>query len=110
MCIRDSPSGITPAPGRGANYQQLLLGGSANALSANENNGETFQWNLAVQRQLPMGIALELAYAGLHGANLPVSVNVNQVSQATLNQAHSDPACFPNATTAPCLLYTSRCV
>ena len=99
------PSGITPAPGRGANYQQLLLGGSANALSANENNGETFQWNLAVQRQLPMGIALELAYAGLHGANLPVSVNVNQVSQATLNQAHSDPACFPNATTAP----TSSC-
>ena len=95
------PSGITPAPGRAANYQRLLLGGSANALSQNENNGETFQWNVAVQRQLPMGVALELAYAGLHGANLPVSVNINQVSAATLSQAHSDPTCFPNATTAP---------
>lgn len=99
------PSGITPAPGRASNYQQLLLGGSANALSADEKNGETFQWNVAVQRQLPKGVALELAYAGLHGANLPVSVNINQVPQATLDQAHSDPACFPNSATAP----TSSC-
>jgi Carboxypeptidase regulatory-like domain len=99
------PSGLTPAPGRGANYQQLLLGGSANALLQNEANGETYQWNLAVQRELPKGIALELAYAGLRGQNLPVSLNINQVSAATLAQAHSDPACFPNATTAP----TSSC-
>jgi hypothetical protein len=99
------PSGITPAPGRGANYQQLLLGGSANALLQNEDNGETLQWNLAVQRQLPKGIALEAAYAGLHGAHLPISHSINQVQQSYLDQAHSDPACFPDAKTAP----TSSC-
>ena len=93
------PSGITPAPGRSANYQQLLLGGSANALLQNEANGETYQWNFAVQRQLPFGIALEAAYGGLHGSNLPVSVNINQVSASTLAQAAADPTC--NASSGP---------
>jgi hypothetical protein len=95
------PSGLTPAPGRNPNYQQLLLGGSANTLLQNEPNGETFQWNFAVQRELPKGITMEAAYAGLHGSNLPVSININQVSAATLAQAHADPTCFPNANTAP---------
>ena len=49
------PSGLTPAPGRSPAYQQLLLGGSANALLQNENNGATYQWNFAIQRQLPLG-------------------------------------------------------
>lgn len=95
------PSGITPAPGRGANYQQLLLGGSANALLQDEQNGYTYQWNFAVQRQFPLGLAVEAAYAGLHGMNLPVSININQVPDATLARAHADPACFPNASTQP---------
>ena len=58
------PSGITPAPGRNPNYQQLLLGGSANALLQQENNGATYQWNFAIQRQLPKGITAEAAYVG----------------------------------------------
>ena len=87
------PTGLTPAPGRASNYQQLLLGGSANALLQNEANGETFQWNVAVQRELPTGIAVELAYAGLRGQNLPTSHNINQVSAATLAQAAADPTC-----------------
>ena len=93
------PSGLIPAPGRGANYQQLLLGGSANALLQNEANGYTLQWNVAVQRELPKGIALEAAYAGLRGQNLPTSENINQVSAATLAQAAADPTC--NASTGP---------
>jgi len=93
------PSGLTPAPGRGPNYQQLLLGGSANALLQNEANGETFQWNVALQHELPKGIAVEAAYAGLRGQNLPVSVNINQVSAATLAQAAADPTC--NAASGP---------
>lgn len=87
------PSGITPAPGRNADYQQLLLGGSANAWNSNEDNGYTFQWNLAVQRQLPKGIALEAAYAGLHGSHLPISHSINQVSSQFLSQALADPNC-----------------
>jgi hypothetical protein len=93
------PSGITPAPGRGANYQQLLLGGSANALQQEDNNGYTLQWNVAVQRELPKGIALELAYAGLRGQHLPVSININQVPAATLAQAAADSTC--NAASGP---------
>jgi hypothetical protein len=93
------PSGLTPAPGRGPNYQQLLLGGSANALLQNEANGETFQWNLALQHEFPKGIAVEAAYAGLRGQNLPISENINQVSAATLAQAAADPTC--NAASGP---------
>lgn len=94
------PSGITPAPGRSPAYQQLLLGGSANTLYQNENNGATYQWNFAIQRQLPLGINIEAAYAGLHGSNLPISVSINQVSATTLAQAAADPTCN-NPTTGP---------
>jgi Carboxypeptidase regulatory-like domain/TonB dependent receptor len=97
------PSGLTPAPLRGNSYQQLLLGGSENALSPNEENGVTYQWNVAVQRQLPGGVALEAAYAGLHGSHLPVSRSVNQTSQAVLNRALADPTCSPSIT-ASCFL------
>ena len=97
------PNGITPAPGRGANYQQLLLGGSANALSNYEENGATYQWNFAIQRQLPMGIALEAAYAGLHGSHLPNSHSINQVPSQYFSQALNDPTCAPTVT-ANCFL------
>jgi hypothetical protein len=87
------PSGITPAPGRDPSYQRLLLGGSANALQSSEDNGASYQWNFAIQRQLPLGMALEAAYSGLHGSHLPVSRSINQVSQQYLNQALNDPNC-----------------
>src|ERR1700760_51639 len=61
------PNGLLGAPHRNPSYQQILLGGNAQALLANEPNGKTYQWNVAVQRQLPMGFALEAAYSGLHG-------------------------------------------
>jgi Carboxypeptidase regulatory-like domain len=93
------PSGLTPAPGRASNYQQLLLGGSANALLQNESNGETFQWNVALQREFPSGIAVEVAYAGLRGQSLPTSHNINQVSASTLGQAAADSTC--NAASGP---------
>jgi outer membrane receptor protein involved in Fe transport len=87
------PNGLLGAPHRNSNYQQVLLGGNAQALYANEPNGKTYQWNVAVQRQLPMGVALEVAYAGLHGSDLPISHTINQVPDNTLNQAHLDPVC-----------------
>ncbi|HEV2274533.1 MAG TPA: TonB-dependent receptor [Acidobacteriaceae bacterium] len=87
------PSGILGAPHRNPNYQQILLGGNAQALNANEPNGATYQWNFAIQRQLPLGIALEAAYAGLHGADLPISHTINQLPDSVLNQAAADPLC-----------------
>jgi hypothetical protein len=89
------PNGLTPVARRSSNYQKLLLGGNGNALSQNEENGFTYQWNVAVQRELPKGIALEAAYAGLHGSHLPVSRSRNQVPASVLNQALSDPNCQP---------------
>lgn len=97
------PSGITPAPGRASNYQNLLLGGSANAVSNYEENGATYQWNFAIQRQLPLGVALEAAYAGLHGSNLPNSHTINQVPSQYFTQALNDPTCAPTVT-ASCFL------
>ncbi|MDX6462989.1 MAG: hypothetical protein QOE55_6686 [Acidobacteriaceae bacterium] len=87
------PNGLVGPPHRNPNYQQILLGGNPQALLATEPNGATYQWNFAVQRQLPLGLALEVAYAGLHGANLPISHTINQVPDNTLNQAHQDPTC-----------------
>jgi hypothetical protein len=87
------PNGLVGPPHRNPNYQQILLGGNPQALLADEPNGATYQWNFAVQRQLPFGLALEVAYAGLHGANLPISHTINQVPDNTLNQAHQDATC-----------------
>ena len=56
------PGGLTGAPGRNANYQQLLLGSGVNALSQNEAWGSTYQFNGAIQTQLPC--------AGRGGPNL----------------------------------------
>ena len=91
------PNGFLGAPHRNANYQQVLLGGNAQALSANEPNGATYQWNVAVQRQLPAGIAFEVAYAGLHGSNLPISHTINQVPDSVLSRAAADPLCAAGA-------------
>lgn len=94
------PTGILGAPQRNPDYQQILLGGNAQALNAHEPFGFTQQWNFTVQRELPKGIALEVAYAGLHGTNLPVSVPINQVPDTYQAQAvatcPSASGCFLN--------------
>ena len=92
------PSGVVGAPGRDPRYQQVLLGSGVNALLQDEPWGSTYQWNAAIQTQLPKGVALEVAYAGLHGSNLPVSRSINQVPAGVLARAAADPACSPTPT------------
>jgi hypothetical protein len=87
------PNGLVSPPHRNANYQQVLLGGNPQALLANEPNGETYQWNVAIERQLPLGVALEAAYSGLRGDNLPVSLGINPLPDSVLAQAQTDPNC-----------------
>jgi len=48
---------------------------------------KTQQWNFAIQRQLPLGVSLDAAYAGLRGANLPVSRGINPLPDSVLAQA-----------------------
>ena len=94
------PNGLLGAPHRNANYQQLLLGGNAQALNAVEPNGKTYQWNVAIQRQFPLGIALEAAYSGLRGDNLPVSHGINMLPDSEMAKAAADPNCSPTIKTA----------
>ena len=101
------PSGFINAPGRSANYQQVLLGGTPTSIYASEPNGHTYQWNVAIQRELPLGISLEAAYAGLHGSNLPVQIAINRLPDQYLSQAAGDPTCLsPTGTvlTSTCFL------
>jgi Carboxypeptidase regulatory-like domain/TonB dependent receptor len=88
------PNGLSAAPGRSPAYQQVLLGGTGNLSLADQPNGLAYQWNLAVQRQLPLGVALEAAYAGNHGANLPTQHGYNQVPLSQLAAAAADPNCL----------------
>jgi hypothetical protein len=81
------PNGLQGAPHRDPKYQQILLGGNAQALYADEPNGQTQQWNFAVERQFPLGITLDAAYAGLRGRNLPVSRGINALPDSVLAQA-----------------------
>ncbi|MBV8728838.1 MAG: hypothetical protein JO336_03420 [Acidobacteriia bacterium] len=76
------PNGILAPPGRNANYQSLLLGGSLGGHGdlEHENAGYTYQWNFTVQRQLPGEIALEAGYAGLRGKHLPFSNQFDQLN------------------------------
>ena len=87
------PNGLIGPPHRNAAYQQVLLGGNPQALLANEPNGRTYQWNFAIERQLPLGIALEAAYSGLHGADLPVSIPINPLPDSVIAKAAADPTC-----------------
>lgn len=103
------PSGLTAAPGRSPSYQQALLGGNPTAVQSYEENGLTYQWNLAVQRQLPKGVALEVAYVGLRGNHLPISHGINQVPEQYLSQAANNPLCVgptanPSSATTTCPL------
>ena len=87
------PNGLQAPPHRNPNYQQVLLGGNPQALLANEPNGETFQWNFAIERQLPLGIALEAAYSGLKGEHLPVSLPINPLPDSVIAAAAANSTC-----------------
>jgi outer membrane receptor protein involved in Fe transport len=87
------PNGLLTPPHRNPNYQQILLGGSPQAVTANQPSGETYQWNVSVEHQFPTNIAVTATYAGLLGDNLPLVLQLNALPDSVLSQAASDPAC-----------------
>lgn len=102
------PTGLVSPPHRNSNYQQVLLGGNPQALYANEPNGETYQWNVAVEHEFPMGLALDVAYSGLRGDNLPVSWPINPLPDSVIAQAQTDSKCSAgNFGTGGCFLTQS---
>lgn len=65
------PSGLIPPPGRSPNFQQLFYGQGITAPIYNEPHAYAQQWNFDIQRELPGGMALSVAYAGSKGTHLP---------------------------------------
>jgi len=52
--------------------------------------GYVQQWNFDIERELPAGFSLDLAYAGSHGVHLEQSAtNINQIPDRFLTQAHA---------------------
>ena len=67
-------------------------------MNADEPNGKTYQWNVAVEHQFPLGIAITADYAGLRGDNLPVVLPRNPIPDSVLTQAAQDPTCQSSVT------------
>ncbi len=66
------PNGIDQPPGRNiALYQSLRYGQGPFALAPSNPYAYYQQWNLDVQRELPDGTLIDLAYAGTKGTHLP---------------------------------------
>src|SRR5438309_268156 len=69
--------------------------------------GYVQQWNFGIQRELPAGFFVDVAYAGSHGVHLPsFNPNINQIPDKFVAQAASQydesclittpPSCDPN--------------
>ena len=81
------PKGIVSAPGRSANLQQLFYGQGISAPVYSDPRAQVQQWNFDVQRELPGGAALEVAYAGSKGTHLPGPAQpMNQLPDQFLSQ------------------------
>src|SRR6266849_4568507 len=53
-----------------------------------QKNGSVQQWNLDLQRELPAGFFVDVAYAGAHGVHLPqFNTNINQIPDSFIRQA-----------------------
>jgi hypothetical protein len=92
-------SGIILAPGRNAQPSvSAFVAANGNPTVApffNPKYAYVQQYNLDLQRQLPYGIFVDVAYAGSHGVNLAqYSTNINQIPDSFLPtaQAQYNPA------------------
>jgi len=64
------PNGLLPLPLRNSSYETLTLGESVVTDIPNDRTPYMMNWNIDLQRQLPGGFALELAYVGNRGVHL----------------------------------------
>ncbi len=88
------PDGISPPPGRslGTRGTQEFLTRVVQSITEvdRSHHPEAYaqQWNLSVERQLPAGFSLSVAYVGSKGTHLEqYSQQTNQISDALLAQA-----------------------
>jgi len=65
------PSGVLQVPGNGGDLTSLMLNTGGGRLPVfNQRPGYMMQWNFDIQRELPQGFLLDVAYAGSRGIHL----------------------------------------
>jgi hypothetical protein len=95
------PTGIVQPPGRNPAFISVDANGPSGPVLSNPE-GYAQQWNFDIQRELPDGTFIDVAYAGSKGTHLPMhSQDLNQLSDADLPAADGGPG--PNAYTAAAL-------
>lgn len=98
-CATPGPFGATLVVPPGRNPQPSVSG---YALSLQDvaatgftvqKNGSVQQWNLDLQRELPAGFFVDVAYAGAHGVHLPqFDTNINQIPDSLITAAAAQAA------------------
>ena len=81
------PDGVLSPPGRDVTFLNTLVGGlGIRAPVPNQPLGYMQQWNFNIQRQLPDGTLVDVAYAGSKGTSLPVNAQtINQLPDQHLS-------------------------
>jgi hypothetical protein len=87
------PSGLATPPHRNPNYQQVLLGGSPQALTADQPSGATYQYNVSAEHEFRSNFAVTASYSGLRGVDLPLVLQLNSLPDSVLARAAADPVC-----------------
>ncbi len=70
-------NGIIPVAGLGT-----LANSTYVSVNTQFKNPYVESWNLAIQRQLPMKLTLDVAYVGNHGVHAPLQYNLNAATTA----------------------------
>ena len=87
------PTPFALPPHRDPSYQQVLLGGGPQAITADQPSGETFQWNVSVEHQFPGDVAVTASYSGLSGVHLPIVLQLNTLPDNVIAKGAADPDC-----------------
>jgi hypothetical protein len=80
------PQGLLQPSGRNPSYLDLVYGQTVETPLPGEAYPYVQQWNFTVQRQLPGGAALEVAYGGSKGTHLPLTTFVTGFDVAQADQ------------------------
>jgi hypothetical protein len=86
---------ILQPPGRTGNTSAFVAASGSPTLAPylNPKEGYVQQWNINIQRELPLGFFADVAYAGSHGVHLQqYSTHINQIGQSFINQAATQAA------------------
>lgn len=85
------PNGTRPATGNTLGALTSIGQNLDAVVEPNRPNPYNMQYNLVIQRELARNLVLDIAFVGSRGRNLPSrSVNLNQLSTATLNYARAN--------------------